>query len=278
MPFVSAGGVRVHYAEHGPPREQQPPTAVLLHGHPPDHRLMKGCFEPVFAVRPAWRRLYLDLPGMGRTRSAEHIDGGDALLTVVQESVDTLVGEQTYVLCGESYGAHLARGLAAAAPHRVGGMALVCPVVEVDPGRRDLPEHTVLAIDRELPPEILADSRFTGFAVVQTAETYRRTSSEVFSGVSVADREALRRLRTDWSGTFRLEKGGPPFDRPVLFVTGRQDSVTGYRDAWTLLEHYPRATFAVLDRAGHNLQIEQPALFGALVHEWLDRVEERLSS
>jgi hypothetical protein len=32
----------------------------------------------------------------------------------------------------------------------------------------------------------------------------------------------------------------------------------------------------VLDRAGHNLQIEQSRLFTALVHEWLDRVEEEL--
>jgi len=30
----------------------------------------------------------------------------------------------------------------------------------------------------------------------------------------------------------------------------------------------------VLDRAGHNLQIEQEDLFNALVNEWLDRVED----
>ncbi|MET8349477.1 MULTISPECIES: hypothetical protein [unclassified Micromonospora] len=40
---------------------------------------------------------------------------------------------------------------------------------------------------------------------------------------------------------------------------------------FALLPHYPRATFAVLDVAGHNLQIEQPRLFDALMHEWLDR-------
>ncbi|CAM02087.1 hypothetical protein SACE_2808 [Saccharopolyspora erythraea NRRL 2338] len=38
------------------------------------------------------------------------------------------------------------------------------------------------------------------------------------------------------------------------------------------MPHYPRASFAVLDVAGHNLPIEQPELFGALVLEWLDRV------
>jgi pimeloyl-ACP methyl ester carboxylesterase len=37
---------------------------------------------------------------------------------------------------------------------------------------------------------------------------------------------------------------------------------------------YPRGSYVVLDRAGHNLQIEQPIVFNALVNEWLDRVEE----
>ena len=61
-----------------------------------------------------------------------------------------------------------------------------------------------------------------------------------------------------------------------MILVGRQDAAVGYRDAWEVLEDYPRGTFAVLDRAGHNLQIEQETLFNALVNEWLDRVEENL--
>jgi pimeloyl-ACP methyl ester carboxylesterase len=61
--------------------------------------------------------------------------------------------------------------------------------------------------------------------------------------------------------------------KPTLMLLGQQDTSTGYRDAWPILEQYPRATFAVLDKAGHNLQIEQADLFTAFVSEWLDRVE-----
>ena len=57
-------------------------------------------------------------------------------------------------------------------------------------------------------------------------------------------------------------------------MTGRQDSSTGYVDTWSLLEHCPRASFAVLDLAGHNAQIERPELFAALTHDFLDRVEQ----
>ncbi|WP_245812005.1 alpha/beta fold hydrolase [Actinophytocola xinjiangensis] len=68
---------------------------------------------------------------------------------------------------------------------------------------------------------------------------------------------------------------GAPFDRPALILTGRQDHVTGYQDQFALLPHYPRASFAVLDVAGHNLHIEQAGLFAAHLGEWLDRVEAR---
>jgi hypothetical protein len=51
----------------------------------------------------------------------------------------------------------------------------------------------------------------------------------------------------------------------------------GYRDAWGILENYPRGTFVSLDPAGHFLEIEQQDLFRVLVSEWLDRVEEHAS-
>ena len=73
-------------------------------------------------------------------------------------------------------------------------------------------------------------------------------------------------------------ESGPPYDGPSLIVCGRQDAVTGYADQYELLPHYPRATYAVLDVAGHNLQLEQPALFGALIREWLQRLPQTATS
>ena len=54
--------------------------------------------------------------------------------------------------------------------------------------------------------------------------------------------------------------------------------MVGYADTWRLVEHYPRATFAVLDRAGHALPHEQVTLLIALMAEWLDRVQEYRST
>lgn len=46
----------------------------------------------------------------------------------------------------------------------------------------------------------------------------------------------------------------------------------GYRDAWSILDSYPRATFVALDRADHGWPMETPNLLPALVDDWLERI------
>lgn len=262
---------RLHHVERGATPGPGTPTLVLLHGFTADHRLLLTAVEDAFADRPGWRRVYLDLPGMGASPPSG-VESTDDVLARVREAVDRLV-PGPYAVMGESYGGYLARGLVAGEPDRVRGVALVCPVIEPEHERRDVPEHRVLVRDADLLRDVGAAALDADeIGVVQTPQTWRRTQAEVDPGVAAADPETVRRVSSRYAGTFPVEPRR--YDGPALFLLGRQDAVTGYRDAWRLLEHYPRATFAVLDRAGHNLQIEQPALFTSLVGEWLDRVTE----
>jgi pimeloyl-ACP methyl ester carboxylesterase len=275
MAYVEVDGVRVHYVEHGSGAPGAA-TAVLVHGFPVDHRIMTGAFEPVFAGRPGWRRLYIDLPGMGRT-SAPDVASTDDVFRILRGTVEALVPDGRYVVVGQSYGGYLARGLAAADPGRVAGLAAVVTVVEPRHELRQLPERQVLVRHAELAERVGAEAlEAEEILVVQTEETWEATRHQVDPGLAAADPAVTARIGGSYAGTFAVEPA--PFERPVLVVVGRQDSVTGYRDAWELVEHYPRATFAVLDRAGHALNIEQRGLFEALVSEWLDRVEEEGSA
>ena len=277
---VPGARVAVHHVVHGP-QDPGTPTAVLLHGIGVDHRLMAGAYEPAFAARRTpWRRVYLDLPGMGGTAAPDGVQGSDDVLAVVRAAVAALVPHAPYAVLGQSYGGYLARGLVAADQDRVTGLALTVPIgVEVEAAARTLPAREVLVRSPELLAEVGATRLDADpFGVVQTLETWRRTAAEVEPGVEAGDVPAMTRIVERYVGTFPLEGDVPAFDRPTLVVVGRQDSTTGYRDQWPLLEHYPRATFAVLDRGGHHVHLEQPALFTALTHEWLDRVEEAASA
>ncbi|WP_339222840.1 alpha/beta hydrolase [Paenibacillus sp. FSL H8-0332] len=44
---------------------------LILHGNGPDHRMMRACMEPLFSGQKDYRRIYIDLPGMGLSPAAE---------------------------------------------------------------------------------------------------------------------------------------------------------------------------------------------------------------
>jgi len=272
MAYVEVDGVRVSYVEHGPPAGPGVTTAVMVHGFELDHRVMTGALEPVFARRQSWRRVYVDLPGMGST-TAPDVASTDDVFRILRGAVAALVPEGPYAVVGQSYGGYLARGLTAADPERVVGLTAVVAVVEPRHELRQVPAHQVLVRDPALAARVGAAAlEADDGLVVQTEETWEATRQQIDPGLAAADPVVTARVAAHYAGTFPVEPA--PFGKPVLIVVGRQDSVTGYRDAWGLVEHYPRATFAVLDRAGHALTIEQRGLFEALVGEWLDRVEE----
>src|SRR5699024_10303223 len=116
------------------------------------------------------RRIYPDLPGMGRTPADARLTSNDDVVDLLLGLADELIGPHSYLVAGHSYGAYLARGLADADPGRVAGLALVAPV---GASTGEVPAHRVLTsrvdADRDLGPELAADYR--GYFVLQTPET-----------------------------------------------------------------------------------------------------------
>ncbi len=248
---------------------------VAIHGLGPDRQLMVGCLEPIFTTRKGYRRLYLDLPGMGESAPASGLGGSDEVLAALLAFIDDHLGSDPFLLIGESYGGYLARGVLQNRSPQVLGLALICPIGRTVINKdRNVPEHRVLVAEPALLERIGDTGEFHDNAVVQTFETWRRTQDEVVVGMNRANQSAVDRIRERYELT-ETPDGQSKFDCPALIVAGRQDAVTGYADTYPLLENFTRASFAVLDRAGHNLQIEQPDLFEVLINEWLDRVEER---
>jgi pimeloyl-ACP methyl ester carboxylesterase len=265
-------GIPVHYAQHGTGT-----PFLALHGGEVDHREITGALEPVFAERPGYRRIYPDLPGMGRTPAPETIDSTDAVLDTLLGLVDDVIGEEAFLVVGHSYGGYLARAIANRRPGQVAGLALICSLAGEQVRGDERPEHVVLHaaddldLDGTLEPAMAAE--FRNYLVVQTPETLRRFQETVAPGVALADQAALERIFARWQLRTAPEQA-PAYTNPTLILAGRQDATVGYAGSWRLLEHYPRATFAVLDRAGHGLPHEQVGLVTALMAEWLDRVSE----
>lgn len=249
---------------------------VILHGWTLDHEVMFYALEPVFERRTGLKRIYIDLPGMGWSVPEESIQKSDDMLAAILKLVDEIIPNQPFVVCGYSYGALIARGIVHRRRGWVRGMLLFAPVVIADPDKRAVPEHQVLRRDLSLRSELPTEDAlaFESSMVVQGERQYQRFRDEILTPSKRANASFLDRVRENGYGlSFDVDKSPDRFEHPVLIITGRQDDVVGYKDAWSMLDRYPRATFAALDMAGHNLQIERAELFEALVNDWLDRLE-----
>jgi pimeloyl-ACP methyl ester carboxylesterase len=248
---------------------------VMLHGAPADHRGVQRDMEPLFAERSGWRRIYPDLPGMGKTKGADWIIHRDQILDLLIGFVDAVAPGQRFVVAGHSYGGRLARGLVHQRGAQMDGLLLHVPVVETGKPHKNLPTHRVLQQDAEFLAALRPDEAdLPSMVVMQRLDVLLRIREFVAPAVKQADLTFLQRVRSGGAlFSFELEALAEPFPAPTLILTGRFDDSCGYQDAYELLDCYPRATFAVLDCAGHALGVEQPTLFGALVSEWLNRVE-----
>ncbi len=251
--------VLVHYVEHGGGSV----PLVALHGAGVDHREIEAAIE---AVVPSvgYRRIYPDLPGMGRSTTGG-LTCNDDVVTLLSDFIEQL-GEGPVMLVGHSYGAYLARGLAAKRPDKVLGLALFCPVAERS---RNVPDHDVVRQDTDAYDELEPAQRagFDEYFVVRTPATARRYRDHVVPATTLVDQAALGRIFAGWT----VDVGSETFSAPTLIVAGRCDSIVGYTDATELLERYPHATLAVIESAGHALMHERPELLAALVGDWLDR-------
>ena len=251
-------GVAVHFVEHG-----TGVPLVALHGAGVDHREIEAAVEAI-VPGTGYRRIYPDLPGMGRS-TTDGLTGNDDVVKLLGDFIDHLA-EGPALILGHSYGGYLARGVAAHRPDAVLGLALLCPIAERS---RNVPDHQAVRRDADAYDELEPAQRagFDEYFVVRTPATARRYRDHVVPGTTLVDETALGRIFSAW----RVDVGSHAVTAPTLIAAGRRDSVVGYSDATDLLECYPHATLAVIEGAGHALMHERPALLAALLRDWLDR-------
>lgn len=269
----SLENISVHYEVFGEGR-----PIIILPGWGLDTRLTAHETEPYFQQREGWKRIYIDPPGHGKTPGKDWITNQDKILEVILACIDKLMAGQRFSMIGISLGAYLARGVVLHRAEFIDGIAMIVPGIIAEDEKRAVPPYKVLvedaAVSAELTPE---EADIFDMSVVHSRKwlDYLRTFPQV-PEYENGDFEFLGKIREqpeNYAFSFDVDNVSEPFSGPSLIITGRQDAIVGYHDAWNILENYPRATYIVLDRAGHFLE-ESADLVHVLINDWLDRVEE----
>lgn len=225
----------------------------MLHESPGDHHRAMAQVEPAFEGRHGWQRIYPDLPGHGRTAGSGRIRDMDDYLDVMIEFVDEVTHRGRFVLGGSSFGSYLALGIARKRLSRLDGILLSVPEITHSP----LEDRRVEAFGS--PPADSLRSPAPGLP-------------EYEEDTAWLQQLPFRDVRFD------LYHGSRPIPAPALFLFGRQDAPFRSRTYWRLVPDFPRATFALLDGAGHALWTDRRELVRALVQDWLGRVEASVRS
>ena len=258
----------IYYEEYG-----QGKPVLCVHGFTIDHRAMKGCMEPIFEKMDGYRRIHLDMPGMGQTPGLDWVENADVMLDILKKFIVKVIGSDNFLVAGNSYGGYMALGLAREMESQIDGILLLVPCTVGETALRKLPTKEEAVIEAGLEEYVNSPEDFANFlacAAIATKETWDRFAAEILPGINIADHDFLKAYRQrGFSFSFEKELKELKFEKAVVALTGKQDDSVGYEDIWETVGHLARLTFVTLDNAGHNLQIEQVDIFEAHVREWL---------
>ena len=87
-------GIPIHYEIMG-----QGTPLLCIHGWGVDYRILTSCLEPLFKNQEhSFQRIYPDLPGMGQSGTAPWISGSDDLLTIMEDFIDQVIGNEKFLV------------------------------------------------------------------------------------------------------------------------------------------------------------------------------------
>lgn len=267
--YISINDTNIYYEVKG-----KGIPILIIHGWSVDHNLMSGSMEKVFKKEnKIFKRIYIDLPGMGKSSVNPNIKNADDVIAILLKFIDQVILSEKFLLVGESWGGALCRGILEYKKESVLGLCLLCPVSISGEKNISKPSRTVLEVDKDFLETLGKKEReyFSFMSVIQTKKCWDLFKRDIYPTIINNDYTYLGRIL---KGAYKksIYTSTLDFDRPVLLLSGRQDNVVGYEDQTKYFMNLPRATTVVLDKAGHNLQIEQEALFQSLISDWLTRV------
>ena len=268
--IISINNTDIYYEKHG-----KGIPILIVHGWSVDHNLMSGSMERIFHKdNRNFQRIYIDLPGMGKSSVNPLVNTADDVLDILLSFIDLIIQNKKFLLVGESWGGYLSRGVLKYKHMNILGLCLLCPSPISGEKNKIVPSRTILKKDNKFLSTLSKVERdsFDFMAVVQTKKTWKKYKKDIFYTLLNNNHEYLDKI-LDGSFTKIDFTEKLSFDKPVLLLTGRQDQAVGYKDQMTMFMDFPRATIVVLDKAGHNLQIEQEEVFHSLVTDWLRRVK-----
>jgi 3-oxoadipate enol-lactonase len=260
-------GRRISYLDASGPGALPGQILMLLHAFPLAAEMWRPQLE---AVPPGWRYLAPDLRGFGESHPgdldlpASIDDFGDDVIGLLDA-----LGLDRAVVAGLSMGGYAALSVHRLAPARVRGLVLADTRAEADGESarqaRDAMIETLIAggaaaVFERMEPGLLGETtRLSRPAVAERVRTL--AISQPADGI----RRGIERMKARPDATPQL----PRIGFPTLVIGGEEDQITTADAMRDLHGRVPGSTLAVVPRAGHLPNLENPDAFNAALAGFL---------
>ncbi len=241
------------------------PALLFLHGFPLDRTM----WEPQWrALAPGRTLVRFDLRGFGASPPG---DGALSMERIADDAAALLdhLGLSRVVLCGLSMGGYAAFAFARRHAERLRGLVLT--------NTRALPDDPEA---RRRRSELAEDVRRRGVIAAEEAflprllgATTRRERPELVERVRAMMRGASRQGVIDALAGLAARADSRPTLReihaPTLVISGDEDEISPPAEARAMHAAISRSRVAILERAGHMSNLENPEAWNAAVADFL---------
>jgi 3-oxoadipate enol-lactonase len=243
------------------------PTVVFIHGFPFDHTMWE---EQAALAAPSFRVITYDQRGHGRTGVGDGQYIFESFADDLFRLLDTLHVNKA-ILCGLSMGGYVALRAAERSPERILGLILCDTRSEADGNEAKLKRAASIKTVREAGVQafaegflkaIFAPSSFT--EKPEAVEKIRRVMTANLPQGICGTLIALA-TRTDTTPVLAAVQV------PTLILVGEHDSITPPAAAKAMHERIPHSQMAVIPRAAHMSNLENPTAFNKELTSFLKR-------
>jgi len=252
MPYVKINDERLYYSDWDGDAQDERLPLVLVHGAGGTH----------LHWPPQLRRLRdtdvygLDLPGHGHSRGQGHdsIAAYRELLLAWAEALSL----RRFVLVGHSMGGAIGQEFALHYADRLAGLVLVSS------GARLRVHPSILqGVQEDFPAtaKLICDWALSQSASDRSKRLYLRALLEVNPTVLLGDFQAC--------DAFDVRERLGDISVPTLVIGGKEDRLTPPKYSGYLHEHIPDAQLLMVDKAGHMVMLEQPAVVTEAIADFL---------
>ncbi len=241
---------------------------VLLHAFP----LNKAMWQPQIETWQSWGRVIaMDLPGFGDSPRQATPSIPDMACEVVH-TLKACGVEGPAIFAGLSMGGYVSFEIYRQFPEKVKALGLFATRAASDtPEQVQVRKMSIAAIKSQglaeyakifLSKCVTAQTRSEKPDLVKSIESMIISGSSLDGIVDAMEAMMVRRDSREWLSTV---------DCPVLVVGGAEDALIPQVEAQHMAQAMPHAQWALIQDAGHLLNLEQPASLDAFWANFLDK-------